>query len=167
MGKRLAAQGLMRGLIRGLIGGLLALLAHPALSGECAPGKLEVRGAWGQAQFTVEVADDAAEREQGLMFRESLPRSAGMLFRYDAPQPASFWMKNTLIPLDMVFADETGQVRLIHSNAIPGDTTAIRGGPGILLVLEINGGLAKRLGITEGSQLRTPLLDQGTALWPC
>lgn len=157
MGKRVSAAGLMAAL----------LLAQPAVSAECSLGKLELRGPWGQAQFTVEVADSPAEREQGLMFRDSLARSAGMLFRYETPRPASFWMKNTLIPLDMLFADASGVVRLIHANAIPGDTTVIKGGTGILLVLEINGGLAKRLGITEGSELRTPLLDQNLALWPC
>ena len=163
MGKWRKAQGLTRI----LFGLLLEALAQPVHAGECALGKVELRGAWGQAQFNVEIADSAAERQKGLMFRESLPRSAGMLFRYDAPQVASFWMKNTLIPLDMLFADETGRVRVVHSNATPGDRTSIKGGPGILLVLEINGGLAKRLGITEGSQMRTPLLNQGAALWPC
>ena len=158
MGKWFSTAGLMAALL---------LLVQPALSAECSVGKLELRGPWGQAQFSVEIADSPAEREQGLMFRDSLARSAGMLFRYETPRAASFWMKNTLIPLDMLFADETGVVRYIHSNAIPGDTTAIKGGTGILLVLEINGGLAKRLGITEGTELRTPVLDQGTALWPC
>jgi uncharacterized protein len=158
MGKRVTAAGLIAALV---------LLVQPALAGECSADRLELRGPWGQAQFTVEVADSPAEREKGLMFRESLPQSAGMLFRYETPRPASFWMKNTLIPLDMLFADESGVVRHIHSNAVPGDTTAIKGGSGILVVLEINGGLAKRLGITEGTQMRTPLVDQAVALWPC
>ena len=152
----------------GLIGGLVAVLvAGQAAAAECSDGKLELRGPWGQAQFSVEVADSPDERAQGLMFRDRLPRSAGMLFRYESPQSASFWMKNTLIPLDMLFADDTGQVRHIASNAVPQDLTPIPGGPGILLVLEINGGLAKRLGITEGTQLRTNLLDQTRAVWPC
>ena len=152
----------------GLIGGLVAALAAvQAAAAGCSDGKLELRGPWGQAQFSVEVADSPDERAQGLMFRDHLPRSAGMLFRYESPQSASFWMKNTLIPLDMLFADDKGQVRHIAANAVPQDLTPIRGGPGILLVLEINGGLAKRLGITEGTELRTNLLDQTRALWPC
>lgn len=162
MGKRRATAGLIAGAIA-----VAALAGATAEAEQCAPGKLELRGPWGQAQFSVEVADDPAERGRGLMFRESLPRSAGMLFLYEAPQPASFWMKNTLIPLDMLFADDTGVVRSIHSDAVPGDLSPINGGGGILLVLEINGGLARRMGITEGTEFRTPLLDQAKARWRC
>jgi len=148
-----------------LAGAVLA--AGPGLAEGCTENRVELRGPWGQAQFSVEIADSPEERAKGLMFRKSMPRSAGMLFRYESPQPASFWMKNTLIPLDMLFADETGRVRHIHAGAVPHDTTPIPGGAGILLVLEINGGLAKLMRISEGSELRTPLLDQGKALWPC
>ena len=133
----------------------------------CAPDVVELRGPSGQQRFTVEVADDGAERAQGLMFRESMPSSAGMLFVYEEPQAVSFWMKNTLIPLDMIFADETGRVTRVHSNAIPGDTTPIQGGEGVRFVLEINGGLATRMGIAEGSELRHPAIAQDSAVWPC
>ena len=142
---------------------LLPLAAHAA----CTPDAVELRGPGGVARFTVEVADDGAERAQGLMFRESMPTSAGMLFVYDAPQRASFWMKNTLIPLDMIFADETGRVTRVHSNAVPGDTTPIDGGTGVRFVLEINGGLAQRLGLAEGTEMRHPAIPQATAVWPC
>ena len=145
----------------------LAFAGEAGWAAGCSETRLELRGAWGQAQFSVEVADSPDERAQGLMFRERLARSAGMLFRYESPQRASFWMKDTLIPLDMIFADDTGTVRHIHPNAVPGDLTPILGGSDILLVLEINGGLAKRLGIAEGSELRTPLLDPARAAWPC
>ncbi len=118
-------------------------------------------------RFTVEVADDNAERRQGLMFRESMPASAGMLFVYDNPRHASFWMDNTLIPLDMVFADETGTVTRIHENAVPRDQTTIDGGQGVQFVLEINGGLARRLGIAEGAVLRHPAIDPAIAAFPC
>ena len=149
-----------------IVAGWAALL--PTLAGAaCAPDSVEVRGPAGMARFTVEVADDGAERAQGLMFRESMPRSSGMLFVYEAPQRASFWMKNTLIPLDMIFADETGRVTRVHSNAVPGDTTPIDGGKGVRFVLEINGGLAARMGIAEGSELRHPAIPQATAVWPC
>ncbi len=76
-----------------------------------------------------------------------MAKSAGMLFLYEQPQRAVFWMKNTLIPLDMIFADATGVVRHVHANAIPHDETGIDGGADILAILEINGGLAARLGI--------------------
>ena len=101
------------------------------------------------------------------MFRDTMPKSAGMLFVYPKPQTVGFWMKNTLIPLDMIFLDETGTVRRVHSNAIPHDETPIMGGDGILAVLEINGGLAEVYGITEGSQLQHPALNPETAAWPC
>jgi hypothetical protein len=115
----------------------------------------------------VEVADDPAERAQGLMNRPSLPRGAGMLFLYEAPQRATFWMRNTLIPLDMIFMDETGTVTRIHENAVPLDETTIDGGDGVRAVLEINGGLARAIGIGVGSELRHPGLDQSRAAWPC
>ena len=150
-------------LISVLCAGLCWTPAHAA----CAPGVVDIRGGFGQARFTVDVADTGAERALGLMFRESLPKSAGMLFVYDTPQRASFWMKNTLIPLDMIFADAAGRVTRVHSNAIPQDLTPIDGGEGVAAVLEINGGLAEKLGIGPGDELRHPALDARVAAWPC
>ena len=111
--------------------------------------------------------DTAEGRAQGLMNRESLGRFSGMLFVYDTPQPVAFWMENTLIPLDMLFFDETGALRRIHENAVPLDRTPIPGGDDIRFVLEINGGLARTLGIEEGAELRHPAIDQTLAAWPC
>ncbi len=111
--------------------------------------------------------DDPEERARGLMFVEDLAPMTGMLFIYDRPQPVSFWMRNTLIPLDMLFLDATGTVRRIHENAVPLDETPIPGGDDILAVLEINGGMSGRLGIEEGSVLRHPDLPQDQAAWPC
>lgn len=141
-------------------------LAGPAAAA-CSPDSVDIRGPNGQARFSVEIADDGAERSQGLMFRESMPKGSGMLFVYDAPHRASFWMKNTLIPLDMIFADATGRITRVHSDAVPGDTTPIDGGEGVVYVLEINGGLAKRMGIAEGGELRHPAIDPAIAVWPC
>jgi uncharacterized membrane protein (UPF0127 family) len=153
-------------MIRAALTLALALAAGGA-SAACTDTAVDLRGDWGSARFTVEVADDPAERAQGLMNRPSMPRSAGMLFLYDAPQRATFWMRNTLIPLDMIFMDPTGTVTRIHENAVPLDETTIDGGPGVQAVLEINGGLARAIGIAEGSQLRHPGLDQSVAAWPC
>lgn len=152
-----------------LIAGVFALLVPgtAAAAAACSPESIAIRGPSGEQRFTVEVADDGAERAQGLMFRESMPMAAGMLFVYEQPQRVAFWMKNTLIPLDMVFADATGRVTKVHSGAVPGDTTPIEGGEGIQFVLEINGGLAKRMGIAEGAELRHPAIPQATAVWPC
>ncbi len=145
---------------------LALLLAGPATA-TCSPDVAEIRWPGGAARFAVEIADDAEERAQGLMNRASLPRGAGMLFVYEHPQPVAFWMKNTLIPLDMIFIGADGRVGAVHAMAVPGDETAIAGPDDTLMVLEINGGLAGRLGLDAGAELRHPALDQGAALWPC
>ena len=132
----------------------------------CSATSLDIRGDFGQVRFNIELADDPAERAEGLMFRDSLPQSAGMLFVYERTQPLSFWMKNTEIPLDMIFIDAAGVVQHIHANAVPHDLTPIRGGEG-LAVLEINGGLAARLGLRAGAEVRHPAFDADIANWPC
>ena len=99
--------------------------------------------------------------------RESMAMSAGMLFVYPEPQAVGFWMKNTLIPLDMIFMDETGTVKKVHHEAQPLDESPIFGGQDILAVLEINGGLARKIGISEGWTMRHAAIDQSKAAWPC
>ncbi len=151
-----------------LTAAILALtLAGSAHGGECDAAHADLRGYWGVARFSVEIADEPDERAQGLMHRTEMATTAGMLFVYDTPQRASFWMSNTLIPLDLIFADETGLVTRVHHNAVPGDLSSINGGDNILIVLEINGGLAEQYGIEAGSQMRHHLLDSAHAVWPC
>jgi uncharacterized membrane protein (UPF0127 family) len=133
----------------------------------CREDRVALRGDWGRAFFTVEVADTPQARSRGLMHRETMPRGSGMLFVYDRPQRVAFWMKNTLIPLDMIFADATGTVRRVHHMARPHDETQIPGRGPVKLVLEINGGLARAMGIAPGAQLRHPAIDQDRAAWPC
>lgn len=123
--------------------------------------------------FSIKVADTPESRAQGLMFRQDLPAGQGMLFIYPGPQPVSFWMRNTLIPLDMVFIDARGVIRHIHANARPLDETPIPGAavgdpdPDRLMVLEIAGGEAARLGLQPGMVLAHPGLDPTRAAWPC
>jgi uncharacterized protein len=155
---------------RGVIAAVLAVFGGVGLPGHgfaCSPDRLDIRWPGGQASFAVEVADDGQERAKGLMFRERMPTSAGMLFVYDSPRRASFWMKNTLIPLDMIFADDTGRVTRIHPDAVPGDLSSIDGGDGVLYILEVNGGLAKRLRIPEGAEMRHVSIPDARAAWPC
>lgn len=147
--------------------GLWVLLWGAMAQAACDPLRVDLRGTWGQARFSVELADTPTSRATGLMHRESMPRASGMLFIFEAPTTASFWMRNTLIPLDMIFIDPTGRVGHVHHNAIPLDETPIPGGDNVLMVLEINGGLAQRFGIVPGSELRHPRLSQDTAVWPC
>ena len=145
---------------------LLCSIATQPLAAECADNLLSIKGDFGQVQFNVSVADAPEEREQGLMFVESMPRFDGMLFVFEEPGPVQFWMKNTLIPLDMIFAGEDGVVERIHADAIPEDLTPIPGGEDIKFVLEINGGLSALLGLSEGDVLQHPSIGE-TAIWPC
>jgi uncharacterized membrane protein (UPF0127 family) len=144
------------------------LLALPASAEEaCALATLDLRDPDGTLRFQVEVVDNEAERSRGLMFRENLPRFGAMLFVYETPQPVAFWMRNTLIPLDMLFFDGAGRLARIHRDAVPGDETPIPGGDDIRYVLEINGGVAEQLDIDLGAEIRHPALDQAAAAWPC
>ena len=124
---------------------------------DCDESRATVSGEWGRAHFTVVLADDPSERARGLMYVESLPMLEGMLFVYPEPQEVTFWMKNTLIPLDMLFVGPDGTILSVHENAIPHDETTISGGEGVIAVLEINGGMARRLGITVGDRLEHPV----------
>ena len=154
--------------------GLIALLSVAltvgtggAVAADCSPETVSLRGEWGRAEFSVEIADTPQSRARGLQGRNHLPTAAGMLFLYESAGPASFWMKDTPIHLDMLFISEAGTVSHIHRNAVPFDTTPIRAGGAVAAVLEINGGLSEQFGISEGSELRHPAFDQELAAWPC
>ena len=146
---------------------ILLLLAAGAARSECSLGELELRGDWGAASFSVEIADTPELRAEGLMFRERLERRAGMLFVYESPRRATFWMKNTRIPLDIMFFDGTGTLTKLHRNAVPFDTSMIDGGAGVAAALEVNAGMAELLGVGLGTVARHPLIDQSEAAWPC
>jgi uncharacterized membrane protein (UPF0127 family) len=145
----------------------LAFGAAAPVWAECREDRVELRGDWGSIRFRVAVADTPQERARGLMHVPEMPRLAGMLFVYERPQSVSFWMENTLISLDMLFADAAGTVTRIHENAVPLDRTPIPGGRDIQYVLEINGGLSSELGIGVGTQMRHPAILQDVAVWPC
>ncbi|WP_415184624.1 DUF192 domain-containing protein [Phaeovulum sp.] len=121
----------------------------------------------GQARFSVEIADDPGKRAKGLMGRQKLASGAGMLFIYEQPQEVAFWMKNTPLPLDMVFIDQQGRVVRVHDGAVPFDETPIPSGAAVLMVLEINGGLAARIGLKPGAELAHPRIESKIALYPC
>lgn len=147
--------------------------AHAETQVDCKMDEARFQTDRGWLSITVELADDPQERAQGLMFRRSLDERHGMLFVYEQPQPSSFWMRNTLIPLDIIFMDATGTVRHVHENARPLDETPIPGAaigdpdPLRLMVLEIGGGEARRLGIQPGQAMAHPLLPQDEAAIPC
>lgn len=150
-----------------ILAAILLLGSAAAGIAQCREDIVDLRGDWGQVAFQIEIADTDQTRARGLMFVREMARDAGMLFVYDKPQPATFWMKNTYIPLDMLFMDRAGTVTHVHSNAIPHDTSLINGGDDVFAVLEINAGLAKRYGISEGTQLRHPVFEGGPANWSC
>ena len=110
---------------------------------------LTIRSKNGVHRFTVEVAATAEQQERGLMFRNALAGDRGMIFPYDPPQDVAFWMKNTFIPLDIVFVRADGTiVRITKAEAM--DLTPLPAGEPIAAVLEIRGGRAAELGIKEG-----------------
>lgn len=103
--------------------------------------------------FNVEVARSADEQERGLMFRTSLPADGGMLFPFAKPKIASFWMKNTLIPLDMIFVRADGSIDRIAENAIPESLEPVVSGGEVAAVLELTGGTATKLGLDESAKV--------------
>ena len=107
-----------------------------------------------EIKFEVELALNDAERSRGLMYREKLGPYDGMLFDFYQDAPVSFWMKNTLIPLDMVFIAGDGTIKHVHANAVPLSTEAVPSQFPVRAVLEINGGSARLLGIKPGDKVK-------------
>ena len=116
---------------------------------------LTIRAANGVHPFTVQVAATEDQQERGLMFYRSLAPDEGMIFPYDPPQSVAFWMKNTLIPLDMVFIRADGTIARI-AHAQPMNLDPVPAGEPVAAVLEIRGGRAAELGIREGDKVEWP-----------
>ena len=110
----------------------------------------------GKHSYAVEIADSPGERAKGLMFRRSLPETSGMLFLYDAPQRIGMWMRNTYIPLDMIFINADGTVHRIETNTEPFSTEVIRSGGEVAAVLELNAGQAAKTGLKPGDRVVFP-----------
>jgi uncharacterized membrane protein (UPF0127 family) len=150
-----------------LIAAVLALAAWlaPGLPraqlAEFGKSELAIDTASGKQHFSVEVAKTQEQMMQGLMYRRSMAADAGMLFAYDHPQPVAFWMKNTLIPLDMLFIGADGTVLDIHERAVPLSLDSIATDQPVLGVLELNGGTVSRLGIKRGDHVDHPLFGKG------
>jgi uncharacterized membrane protein (UPF0127 family) len=134
-------------LVAGAARGQEAELTYPRSSLVIAAGGRDLK-------FEVELALDDAHRSHGLMFRKKLGPYEGMLFDFFQEMPVSFWMKNTLIPLDMLFIAADGTIKHIHANAVPMTTDAIPSQYPVRAVLEINGGSAALLGIKPGDKVK-------------
>ena len=117
---------------------------------------LRIVTATGPHDFQVEIADNDATRERGLMDRRYMPPERGMLFEFDRDGPVSFWMKNTYIPLDMIFISRSGIVTHIIANAEPLSERVIPSGGTCAAVLELNGGAAAAIGVRVGDKVRHP-----------
>ncbi|MGI3903908.1 MAG: DUF192 domain-containing protein [Janthinobacterium lividum] len=118
---------------------------------------LTIQTASGNHHFTVEVMRSREELERGLMFRKTMAADRGMLFDFGSPQPVSMWMKNTYLPLDMLFIAADGRVVSVKQNAQPQSEAIIPSGGDVLGVLELNGGAAGRIGVKAGDHVVDPM----------
>ena len=141
-----------------VLGMVLALGASVRTANSAELSRLTVDTGQGAQAFNVELAATPDQREIGLMFRQSLAPDAGMLFVYPSEQRVAFWMKNTVIPLDMLFIAGDGRIRRIVERAIPLSTTPIPSVDEVRAVLEVNGGTVARLGIKPGDVVHAAAL---------
>lgn len=140
-----------------VVGLLVAGAAGRLAAAELQP--LEIASKSGVHVFAVELASTPQEQATGLMFRRELPEGRGMLFDFHRDQPTSFWMKNTYIPLDMIFIRGDGRILRIAENTVPLSETLIPSGGPVRAVLEVIAGTAKRLGIAPGDRVGHPIFD--------
>lgn len=120
---------------------------------------LEIATKTGVHVFAVEVATTDAERAQGLMHRKELPEGTGMLFDFKRDEPVSMWMKNTYVPLDMIFITADGRIHRIAENTTPMSERIIPSGGPVRGVLEVVAGTAKKLGIAPGDRIGHPMFS--------
>ena len=113
----------------------------------------------GERSFSIEIADDPGERSRGLMFRQEMGEDHGMLFVFEESQPVGFWMKNTPLPLDLLFIAADGRVRAIEKGE-PFSEAPIAPGEPVQFVLELNAGAAAKAGIEDGDMIRHPAISQ-------
>lgn len=132
------------------------LAAAPAAGAEAALQKLQIVTASGTHDFRVELADTPAERSRGLMHRRAMPQDQGMLFDFHAEGPVMMWMKNTYIPLDMVFVSRAGVVTNVAADTVPMSEEIISSGGPVYAVIEFNAGTARRIGLKPGDEVRHP-----------
>jgi uncharacterized protein len=149
---------------------LLGILLATALPGRAAEPQLQqfatahltIVSADGPHRFMVELAVTPGQMEQGLMFRRSLAPDAGMLFDFKQPTVATMWMRNTLIPLDMLFVDQRGLIVNIAQRAVPESDQTIAAVKPVRVVIELNGGTAERLGIKPGDRVLYPIFGNAS-----
>lgn len=140
-----------------VVAALLALLAGattPAPAQEAFPkGELTIQSGSKTHKFTVEIAHTRDQRAQGLMWRRKVPRKTGMLFLHPSDKILQMWMKNTLVPLDMLFIDRSGTIVQIKERTVPHSTAVISSRQKARAVLELAGGTVSRLGVKPGDRV--------------
>jgi uncharacterized protein len=161
-------SGPWRGILPGL--GLLAVLASACFNPTMLRGEpllapegeeqLAIITSSGTHDFLVEVMRSEAQRERGLMFRRSLPQDRGMLFDFGVERPVAMWMKNTYLPLDMIFIGCSGRVVGLAENTEPMSEKIIPSGAPACGVLEVNAGTAARIGLRRGDTVRHPIFGK-------
>ncbi len=136
---------------------MLMAIALSALAGSAhaqlqtfTKSKLLIETTKGKFPFDIELALTPAQMEQGLMYRRTMAADAGMLFDYGDPQPIAMWMKNTFIPLDMIFVAKDGKVVDVHERAVPMSLDTIESKVPAKAVIEVNAGTIARLGVRVG-----------------
>ena len=139
----------------------LLLFALPAAGRGAEPQRetLVVAAGDGEHVFQVEIADDPRERALGLMYRRAMPDDEGMLFDFGEEQPASFWMRNTYISLDMLFIRADGTIESIAERTTPLSEKSVPSKGPVRYVLEIKGGLSDELGIEAGDRVSGPAME--------
>lgn len=135
----------------------LVMLVRLAAAGEVQP--LEIVTKNGVRVFSVELANNDEERARGLMFRRELPEDHGMLFDFASDSQVGMWMRNTYIPLDMIFIRADGRIHRIAENTQPLSERVISSGGPVRAVLEVAGGTAKKLGIAAGDLVGHPIFN--------
>jgi uncharacterized membrane protein (UPF0127 family) len=146
--------------IAGIFLAFIALLFALGASQATDRSVLEIASKNGVHSFSVEVVDNDADRAKGLMFRKSLPEGTGMLFDFKIEQDVAFWMKNTYVPLDMIFIRADGRILRIAENTEPMSTKQIPSRGPVLAVLEVIAGTAHKLGIAPGDRVAHPIFSR-------
>lgn len=146
---------------------LLAALLRPAGTGAAEgepmilpvdPAPLVAVTGQGDRRFSIEIADEPSERQAGLMFRRTMADDHGMLFVFEAPQPVGFWMRNTIMPLDLIFIGQDGRIKAIRQGAPYSDAVISPDQP-VRFVLELKAGTAAKEGIVDGDLVRHPAIS--------
>lgn len=136
---------------------MLLLAGGNAAAQDAATSTLVIQTASGAHRFQIELADTPEKRSLGLMHRRSMPANAGMLFDFKSDEPVAMWMRNTIIPLDMLFIARDGRIVNIAARTVPFSETGIPSKGPVRAVLELNAGTASRLGIKPGDRVTHPI----------